>query len=61
MDTPARRAVQVGNATGLAVGFVIALFAQLGGLFNALGWSTVILFLLLGVGYGYFHARPSAA
>ena len=39
-------AIQVGNAAGLAVGFVIALFAQLGGLFNALGWSTVILFLL---------------
>src|SRR5881628_3054415 len=50
MDTPARRAVQLGNAAGLAVGFVIAL-----------GWSTVILFLLLCVGYSYFHARPSDA
>ena len=60
-DTPARRAVQLGNAAGLAVGFVIALLGQLAGLFNALGWSTVILFLLLCAGYGYFHSRPSAA
>jgi hypothetical protein len=61
IDTPARRAVQLGNAGGLAVGFVIALLSQLAGLFNALGWSTVLLFLLLGVGYAYFHTRPSAA
>ncbi len=61
MDTPARRAVQLGNAAGLAVGFVIALLSQLAGLFNAFGWSTVILFLLLCVGYSYFHARPSDA
>ncbi len=61
IDTPARRAVQLGNAGGLAVGFVIALLGQVGGLFNTLGWSTVLLFLLLCVGYGYFHTRPSAA
>lgn len=60
-DTPARRAVQLGNAGGLAVGFVIALLGQLAGLFNALGWSTVLLFFLLCVGYGYFHTRPIAA
>ena len=61
MDTPARRAVQLGNAGGLAVGFLIALLSQLGGLLNALGWSTVLLFLLLCIGYGYFYVRPSAA
>ena len=61
MDTPARRAVQLGNAGGLAVGFLIALLSQLGGLFNALGWLTVLLFLLLCIGYSYFHARPRAA
>jgi len=61
IDTPARRAIQLGNTGGLAVGFVIALLSQLAGLFNALGWSTVLLFFLLGVGYAYFHTRPSAA
>ena len=61
IDTPARRAVQLGNVGGLAVGFVIALLSQLAGLFNALGWSTVLLFFLLSVGYAYFHTRPSAA
>jgi Ca2+/Na+ antiporter len=60
-DTPARRAVQLGYVGGLAVGFVVALVGQLSGLFNALGWSSVAIYLVFGVGYGYFHARPSAA
>ena len=59
-DTPARRAIQLGYTGGLAVGLVISLLGQLSGLFNALGWSTVAIYLLLGVGYAYFHARPSA-
>jgi hypothetical protein len=61
IDTVSRRAVQLGYAGGLAIAFIIAFLGQLAGLFNALGWSTVILFLLLCVGYGYFQARPSAA
>ncbi len=60
-DTPARRAIQLGYASGLAVGLVISLLGQLSGLFNALGWSTVSIYLLLAIRYGYFHARPSAA
>src|SRR5881296_870331 len=60
-DTPALRAVQRGYAGGLAVGLVIALAGQLSGLFNALGWLSVVIYLLLFVGYGYFQAKPSAA
>ena len=60
-DTLARRAILRGYTGGLAVGFVIALFGQLSGLFNALGWSSVLIYLLLCLGYGYFQAKPSAA
>ena len=60
-DTPTLRAIQRGYAGGLAVGLVIALVGQLSGLFNALGWSSVLIYLLLFVGYGYFQAKPSAA
>ena len=60
-DTAARRAVQLGYTAGIAVGLIVALLGQLSGLFNAFGWSTVAIYLLMAAGYGYFHARPTAA
>ena len=42
------------------LGFVVALAAQLGGVVNALGWSTVAIFLVLGLGWAYFlRAKPA--
>jgi hypothetical protein len=47
---------------GAAVlGFVVALITQLGGGINALGWSTVIFYLLFALGFGYFRFIKSAA
>jgi hypothetical protein len=37
------------------IGFVLSLIYQLQGVANALGWSTVVIYLLLGVGFGYFY------
>jgi hypothetical protein len=37
------------------LGFLIALFAQLSGAFNTLGWVNVAIWLLLAVGLGYFR------
>jgi len=43
-------------------GFVVALINQLSGLVNALGWSTVALYLLFALGYGYFQfKKPDTA
>jgi hypothetical protein len=53
-DSDARRAIVMGLAAGDIVGFVIALMAQLGGVVNSLGWSTVAIYLLLGLGFGSF-------
>lgn len=32
--------------------------AELGRVVNALGWSTVLIYLLLALGFGYFYAQP---
>jgi hypothetical protein len=55
----ARRAMVLGLAVGDAVGFVIALVAQLGGVVNTLGWFTVAIYFLLGVGFASFALRQA--
>lgn len=38
-----------------SVGFIVALWAQLAGLTNALHWAIVVIWLLLAAGLGYFR------
>ena len=40
---------------GNTLAFILALQAQLTGVFNQLGWTNVALYLLFAVGYGYFQ------
>ena len=56
-DDQARQALTTTNFAFDAVGFIFSLLGQLGGVsgVNALGWSTVIIFLLLAVGFGYLR------
>ena len=42
------------------LGFIITLYYQLQGISNALGWTTVAIYLLLGVGFGYFYWKYPA-
>jgi hypothetical protein len=45
-----------------AIGFVVALMAQLAGLMNGFGWAVVALYLFLALGFGYFQfVKPSAS
>lgn len=61
-DSEARRAILLALFVGDAIGFIVALIAQLGGIVNALGWSTVVIYLLLALGWGYFRfVQPSKA
>lgn len=39
---------------GNALAFILALHAQISGIFNVLGWTNVALYLLFAFGYGYF-------
>jgi len=52
-DPEARQAVVFGNLAGDAVGFVVILLGQLAGITNALGWSSVAIYLLLALGFAY--------
>jgi hypothetical protein len=58
-DSEARRAIVLALFVGHVVGFIVSLIGQLGGVVNALGWSTVALYLLLALGYGYFQFTKS--
>lgn len=55
-DPLTQRAVAAGNVFGWAVGLVVMTIAQLDGLSNALGWSTVILSLAFTVAWGWAYA-----
>jgi hypothetical protein len=52
-DPEARQAVIFGNLAGDVVGFVVILLGQLAGITNALGWSSVAIYLLLALGFAY--------
>lgn len=63
---------ETGSATRKAVipalivtnvaGFVVALAGQLSGLVNALGWSTVAIYVFLAMGFVYFQfVKPGAS
>jgi hypothetical protein len=54
-DSPVRQAILLGLFVAEGVGFVVALITQLGGTINALGWSTVAIYLLFALGFGYFR------
>jgi hypothetical protein len=55
------KAFSISLFLGDAVGFVISLMAVLNGVVNALGWTTVALYLFIGLGFGYFWLKPPAA
>jgi uncharacterized membrane protein YfcA len=54
-DPEAQRALVLGNLAGDAVGFVVILIGQLAGIANAVGWSSVAIYLLLALGFAYFQ------
>jgi hypothetical protein len=50
----ALRAVLIGTAVSDVVNFIVATAATSAGTINALGWSTVLIYLVGAVGAGYF-------
>jgi len=53
----AQQGLAIANFAGDGIGFIFALFGQLNGStgINALGWSTVLIYLLLALGFGYLR------
>ena len=61
-ESEARRSIVLGSFVYSALGFIVSLVSQLAGMVNALGWSTVVLFLLFALGFGYFQfMKPKVA
>jgi hypothetical protein len=58
-DEAAVRTVLVGGLVGDVVNFVVATMGTLAGTTNALGWSTVLIYLFGAVGSGYFLIAQS--
>lgn len=54
-DSDARKAIVLALFISNGIGFVVALIGQLGNVVNTLGWSTVAIYLLLALGFGYFQ------
>ncbi len=54
-ETETQRIIILGCLIGFGIGFIVALMGQLTGVFNLLGWSNVIVYLLFTLGYGYFY------
>jgi hypothetical protein len=54
-DSTARRAIVLSFFIGNVAGFVVALIGQLNEVVDTLGWSTVAIYLLFALAYGYFQ------
>jgi len=61
-DSIAQRALILAFLIADVIGLVISLIATLSGMFNAVGWSAVAIYLVLSLGYAYFQfMKPSAS
>ena len=60
-ESDVRKAILMSFFIGDVIGFIISLIAQLNHVVNNLGWSTVVLYLLLGIGFGYFSFSKSSS
>ena len=59
-ESTTQRAFALAVFVGDVVGFIVSLLSQLSGIANALGWSTVALYLVFALGFGYFLMPGSA-
>lgn len=44
-----------------SIGFVVALIGQINNVVNAFGWSTVAIYFLLALGFGYFQFSKTSS
>jgi uncharacterized membrane protein YfcA len=60
-DWPAIKALLLSVAIGNTIGFLLVLFATVDGTLSSMGWSAVLIYLLLLIGEGYFLSRGPAS
>jgi len=60
-DWQAIKALLLSVAIGNVIGFLLVLFATINGTLGAMGWSAVLIYLLLLIGEEYFLSRGPAS
>jgi len=61
-ESKARKAIILSRFVCETAGFIVALLGQLAAVVNALGWSTVAIYLLFALSFGYFQfINPSTS
>ena len=60
-ESAARRAILISFSIGFTIGFIVSLIGQLSGIVNALGWSSVALYLFFAVAFGYLRFMKSSS
>jgi len=61
-DSDARKAIILSRFVCETLGFIAALIGQLAGAVNALGWSTVAIYFVFALAFGYFQfMKPSTS
>lgn len=61
-DPGAQRAIVLAQLIATVIGAIVAVMGTISGVMNAVGWSAVVIYLLLALGYAYFQfAKPSAS
>lgn len=59
-DSLAQRAIVLAFLIADVVGLVVSLMGTMSGVLNAVGWSAVVIYLVLSLGYVYFQfMKPS--
>lgn len=54
-DSKALKVITLAFFISDLIGFIVALVGQLDGIVNALGWLTVVIYLFLAIGFGYYR------
>lgn len=61
-DPGAQRAIILAQLISTIIGTIVAVMGTISGVMNAVGWSGVVVYLVLVLGYAYFQfAKPSAS
>ncbi len=61
-DSDAQRAIILALLISDVIGVIVSVLGTVSGVMNAVGWSAVGIYLLLGLGYAYFQfMKPSAS
>jgi uncharacterized membrane protein YfcA len=60
LNNVSTRSIVTANLIGNTIGIVVALVGTLTGVMNAGGWSAVLIYLLLALGFAYFQFMAPA-